>query len=90
MTNCPYCGQEINGAADLGGLTPQQSALLQWLIKWDWSKQVSPSYDEIRNGIGLKSRSGVHRLIHGLAERGFVKFIANRSRSIVLVTTTKE
>ena len=46
---------------------------------------VSPSYDEMRNSLNLKSKSGIHRLISALEERGFVKRLAHKARALEVV-----
>ena len=43
---------------------------------------VSPSFDEMRDGLSLKSKSGVHRLLEGLEERGFLRRLPNRARAL--------
>jgi repressor LexA len=49
------------------------------------SNGVAPTYDEIREALGLASKGGVNRLLNELQERGFLTFTANRPRSIQLV-----
>jgi len=46
---------------------------------------VSPSYDEMRESLQLKSKSGIHRLISALEERGFVKRLAHKARALEVV-----
>jgi len=46
---------------------------------------VSPSFDEMRNALGLASKSGVHRLVSGLEERGYIRRLANRARAIEIL-----
>jgi len=46
---------------------------------------VSPSFDEMKEALGLKSKSGIHRLITGLEERGFIKRLAHRARALEVV-----
>lgn len=43
---------------------------------------VTPSFEEMKVRLGLKSKSGVHRLVHALEERGFIRLIPNRYRAI--------
>jgi repressor LexA len=45
-------------------------------------KGVSPSFDEMKDALGLKSKSGIHRLITGLEERGFIRRLPHRARAI--------
>jgi repressor LexA len=46
---------------------------------------ISPSFDEMKDALGLKSKSGVHRLITGLEERGFIRRLPHRARAIEIV-----
>lgn len=62
-------------------LTDRQKQLLDYLR----SCNRCPSYIEMRDALGLTSKSGVHRLITALEERGFVRRLPNRSRAIELV-----
>src|SRR5206468_5408214 len=43
---------------------------------------ISPSFDEMREALDLKSKSGVHRLISALEERGFIRRLPNRARAL--------
>jgi repressor LexA len=54
-------------------LTKKQYDLLQFIDNHLKSKGVSPSFDEMKVALGLKSKSGIHRLITGLEERGFIR-----------------
>ena len=67
-------------------LTVQQSALLRYLILCAGSGDaVSPTFDQMAHAIGLKSKSGIHRLITGLEERGFIRRIPCRARAITIL-----
>ena len=44
--------------------------------------EVAPSFDEMRNALGLKSKSGIHRLIGALEERGFLERLPNKARAL--------
>ena len=46
---------------------------------------VPPSFDEMKDALDLKSKSGIHRLITALEERGFIKRLANRARAIEIL-----
>ena len=54
-------------------LTKKQSKLLQYLKQKMKKDNVSPSFEEMKNAMGLKSKSGIQRLINGLVERGFIE-----------------
>lgn len=62
-------------------LTATQYEMLQYLR----SCESCPSFDEMREALNLKSKSGVHRLITALEERGYIKRIPNRARCIELL-----
>jgi SOS-response transcriptional repressor LexA len=64
-------------------LTAQQSRLLDYLVSRDGP--VGPSFEEMADAIGLRSKSGVHRLVQGLEERGFIRRIGHRARSIEVI-----
>jgi len=66
-------------------LTRKQSELLTYLTNHMERNDISPSFDEMRNALGLASKSGVHRLVSGLEERGFIKRLANRARAIKIL-----
>ncbi|MBO6503678.1 MAG: transcriptional repressor LexA [Kordiimonadaceae bacterium] len=63
-------------------LTAKQQQLLLFIDDRLKSGGVSPSFDEMKDALGLKSKSGVHRLISALEERGFIKRMANRARAL--------
>ena len=66
-------------------LTAKQQQLLLFIDGRLNSGGVSPSFDEMKDALGLKSKSGVHRLINALEERGFIKRMANRARALEVV-----
>tara|TARA_Y100001958_G_C21012232_1_gene391883 strand:+ start:159 stop:788 length:630 start_codon:yes stop_codon:yes gene_type:complete len=66
-------------------LTSKQLNLLNYLVKYFKSSEVAPSYDEMRLALGLKSKSGIHRLISALEERGFIKRLHNKARAIKVI-----
>ena len=49
------------------------------------STGVSPSYEEMKNSLNLKSKSGIHRLISALEERGFIRRLAHKARALEVV-----
>ena len=63
-------------------LTKKQHDLLQFINNHLKSKGVSPSFDEMKDAFGLKSKSGIHRLITGLEERGFIRRLPHRARAL--------
>ncbi len=63
-------------------LTKKQKNLLLYINKKIRSSGVSPSYEEMKNSLNLKSKSGIHRLISALQERGFVRRLAHKARAL--------
>ena len=63
-------------------LTRKQYELLVYLDKQLRKNGISPSFDEMKDALGLKSKSGIHRLITGLEERGFIHRLPHRARAI--------
>ena len=63
-------------------LTKKQKNLLLFINKEIRSTGVSPSYEEMKNALNLKSKSGIHRLITALEERGFIKRLAHKARAL--------
>ena len=63
-------------------LTKKQNQLLSFLIKRIEEEGISPSYEEICIELSLKSKSGIHRIVKSLEERGFVERLRNKARAI--------
>jgi len=63
-------------------LTKKQRNLLLFINKKIRSTGVSPSYEEMKDSLNLKSKSGIHRLISALQERGFIKRLAHKARAL--------
>ena len=63
-------------------LTKKQHELLLYINRHLTEHGVSPSFDEMKEALNLKSKSGIHRLITGLEERGFLKRLAHRARAL--------
>ena len=63
-------------------LTAKQHELLLFIDDRLKESGVSPSFDEMREALELKSKSGVHRLISALEERGFIRRLPNRARAL--------
>jgi len=66
-------------------LTKKQKNLLLYINKKIRSTGVSPSYEEMKNSLNLKSKSGIHRLITALEERGFIKRLAHKARALEVI-----
>tara|TARA_Y100000294_G_scaffold55531_1_gene52537 strand:- start:926 stop:1621 length:696 start_codon:yes stop_codon:yes gene_type:complete len=63
-------------------LTKKQKNLLVFINKRIRSSGVSPSYEEMKNSLNLKSKSGIHRLISALEERGFIRRLPHKARAL--------
>jgi len=63
-------------------LTRKQYELLMFIDERLQETGVSPSFDEMKDALGLRSKSGVHRLITGLEERGFLRRLPHRARAL--------
>jgi repressor LexA len=63
-------------------LTKKQHELLLFINKRLAESGICPSFDEMKEALNLKSKSGVHRLITGLEERGFIRRLAHRARAL--------
>ena len=63
-------------------LTRKQSELLLFIDERLRESGVPPSFDEMKDALDLKSKSGIHRLIIALEERGFIRRLANRARAL--------
>jgi repressor LexA len=63
-------------------LTAKQRELLLFIDERLKENGISPSFDEMREALDLKSKSGVHRLISALEERGFIRRLPNRARAL--------
>src|SRR5579862_9369261 len=71
----------------MGGamLTKKQYELLMFINRRLGESGVSPSFEEMKEALALKSKSGIHRLISGLEERGFIRRLAHRARALEVV-----
>lgn len=63
-------------------LTKKQHELLMFIHERLKASGVPPSFDEMKDALDLKSKSGIHRLIKGLEERGFIRRLPNRARAL--------
>tara|TARA_B100001996_G_scaffold353529_1_gene314953 strand:- start:125 stop:808 length:684 start_codon:yes stop_codon:yes gene_type:complete len=66
-------------------LTKKQKNLLLFINKRLRSSGISPSYEEMKESLNLKSKSGIHRLISALEERGFIKRLAHKARALEVI-----
>jgi repressor LexA len=66
-------------------LTKKQKNLLMFINKKLRSSGVSPSYEEMKQSLNLKSKSGIHRLISALEERGFIRRLPHKARALEVI-----
>ena len=66
-------------------LTNKQRDLLLFIHERIEAAGVAPSFDEMKSALGLKSKSGIHRLITGLVERGYLQRLPHRARALDVV-----
>ena len=70
-------------------LTEKQYNLLAYINKINKEKGQCPSFDEMREAIGLRSKSGIHTLINSLEERGFLRKIPHKARALEVIRLPK-
>ena len=70
-------------------LTHQQEKLLQFINNFQLKSNITPSFDEMKDGLGLKSKSGIHRILSALEERGYIRKLNNRARAIEVLKFPK-
>ena len=70
-------------------LTKKQKELLDYITLVNKKFGISPSYDEMKDKLKLKSKSGIHRIISALEERGFIRKLANKARAIEIIQNNK-
>jgi len=66
-------------------LTKKQKNLLLFINKKLRSSGISPSYEEMKESLNLKSKSGIHRLISALEERGFIRRLPHKARALEVI-----
>jgi len=66
-------------------LTKKQRNLLLFINKKLRSSGISPSYEEMKDSLNLRSKSGIHRLISALEERGFIRRLAHKARALEVI-----
>jgi len=66
-------------------LTKKQKNLLLFINKKLRASGISPSYEEMKDSLNLKSKSGIHRLISALEERGFIRRLPHKARALEVI-----
>ena len=68
-------------------LTKKQKELFEYLSEYITKNNISPSFEEMKNAVNLKSKSGIHRLITSLEQRGFIKRLKHKARALEITKT---
>jgi len=68
-------------------LTRKQKELFDFLCEYISKYSISPSFEEMKNAVNLKSKSGIHRLITSLEQRGFIKRLKHKARAMEITKT---
>jgi repressor LexA len=76
------CSFDSTGTGEAAMLTRKQHELLMFIHERIKETGVSPSFDEMKEALDLASKSGIHRLITALEERGFLRRLAHRARAL--------
>lgn len=66
-------------------LTPKQHKLLIYIDDFIKTTGHSPSFEEMKEAVGLKSKSGIHALLNSLEERGFIRKLAHKARALEVI-----
>ncbi|MBH20750.1 MAG: repressor LexA [Rhodobiaceae bacterium] len=66
-------------------LTEKQHELLKYIYQRVTENGISPSYDEMKLAVNLHSKSGIHRLVNALEERGYIRRLPNRARALEIL-----
>ena len=70
-------------------LTKKQKELFEYLTKYIEKNSISPSFEEMKIAVNLKSKSGIHRLITSLEQRGFIKRLKHKARAMEITRNLK-
>ena len=70
-------------------LTKKQKELYEYLSEYIAKNSISPSFEEMKVAVNLKSKSGIHRLITSLEERGFIKRLKHKARAMEITKSLK-
>lgn len=70
-------------------LTKKQKELYEYLSDYISKNSISPSFEEMKVAVNLKSKSGIHRLITSLEERGFIKRLKHKARAMEITKNLK-
>ncbi|PPR44761.1 MAG: LexA repressor [Alphaproteobacteria bacterium MarineAlpha5_Bin8] len=70
-------------------LTKKQKELFEYLSQYIEKNSISPSFEEMKSAVNLKSKSGIHRLITSLEQRGFIKRLKHKARAMEITRSLK-
>ena len=82
QTRKPHHKKKRESVSKTLGLTPNMKKMMDIIKKYIKTNGFSPSYEELKQLCGLRSKSGVHRYLHCLKERGYINFKYNMKRGI--------
>ena len=71
--------------SNAGGLTSQQRRMLDFLNTFIMRKGISPSYAEMQEALGYKSKASIARYLYALRERGYIDFAPGKARTIAVL-----
>ena len=71
-------------------LTKKQKELFEFLNKYISKNKIAPSFEEMKIAVNLKSKSGIHRLILSLEERGFLKRLKHKARAMEITKSIND
>lgn len=81
--NCPHCGAQI-ALRSATSLTRRQRDLLVFIDAYSRDHGICPSFDQMTAALGLHSKSGTHRIVMALEERGLISRLNYRARAITI------
>ena len=82
QTRKPHHKKKRESVSKTLGLTPNMKKMMDTIKEYIRTNGFSPSYEELKQLCGLRSKSGVHRYLHCLKERGYINFKYNMKRGI--------
>ena len=71
-------------------LTKKQKALFEYLNGYIAKNGISPSFEEMKNALNLKSKSGIHRLVVSLEQRGFIRRLKHKARAMEITKSLND
>lgn len=87
LERCRVSVKTADAPGNSGGMTARQRDLLMFVKTYISRHGFAPSFEEMKSALGLASKAGIHRMVAGLEDRGFLTHAPRRARSIRLVAT---